>query len=295
MAYDIQTGHTDRAIRSEVIDSMVKQVAERSYKFKQACAIVSTSAWKNTFFREDPTILTGQTGNLVSGIPRGAAFPQQTVKWEEVSVRIVKYGLEDNIAWEDIIAGDINIQARVIIKLTEGVVKGVDDAIWNSLTQTVLTDSSLRVQSYAIANGYQWNAASAAIIDDLMGASRYIAQQNYDVSDLMCFVSPRDKQSIMKWLTDKGTQFNSLANDIAANGRIGKLVGIQLVESNSVAASFALLVKPKTCATYKELVSLRSTTVEDPYRSLKIRVVEEGVVELTDPLCVVVLKNTIAP
>ena len=96
----------------------------------------------------------------------------------------------------------------------------------------------------------------------------------------------------MNYLADKGAQWSPIATDIAKNGQIGKVSGITIVSSNSVTASHALVVKPKICATWKELVSLRSTTVDDPYKSLKIRVVEEGVLELTDPLAVVLINNT---
>jgi len=269
---------------------MVKQIAAQTYKFKQACAIVPTSAWKNTFFRENTNVLAGGVGNTTKGLPRGANFPQATVAWEEVSVKIVKYGLEDNLAWEDILSNDINIQARTVIKLTQGVVKAVDDEIWDSLTES--RAGTGRIQSFGISGGRYWNGASSAVIADLMKASRLIAEKNYDVGDLICFVSPRDKAGIMKTLASKGAQFPQIATDVTANGKIGRLAGIQLVESNSVTSSYALVVKPKTCATWKELVSLRSTTVDDPYKSVKVRVVEEGVLELTDPLAVVLISAT---
>ena len=285
MAYDLQHGSV--GLRSEVIDSMVKQVAARTYKFKQACAIVPTNAWKNTFFREQTTVPAGASGNATSGIPRGAAFPQYTIGWDEISVRITKFGLEENIAWEDILSNDINVQARTIIRLTEGVVKSVDDIIWDGLTES---RAPSLVNTFSLVA--HWDEASAAIIDDLMRASQLIAEDNYDVSDLMCFVSPKDKRSIMKYLTDKGAQFPSLATNVAENGRIGNLAGITIVESNSVTASFALVVKPKTCATWKELVSLRSVTTEDPLKSVRIRVAEEGVLELTDPSAVCLIVNT---
>lgn len=293
MAYNLSSGTTP--IRKEVIDAMVKQVAARSYKFKQACAVVSASnnAWKNTFFREQLTIPAGQSGNATKGIPRGASFPQYTIGWQEVSVRIIKHGLEDNIAWEDILSDDINVQARTVIRLTEGVVKSVDDDIWSNLTQTNGTDSGIVIQSFALAQDYQWNAGSAAIIDDLMQAAELIyTNGNYETNDLICFVSPKDKRSIMNYLADKGAQWMPIATDIATNGRVAKVAGVTIVESTSVTASFALVCKPKICATFKSLVPLSSTTIEDPYRSVKIRVVEEGVVELTDPKAICLIKNT---
>lgn len=291
VTYGTQTG--DTGIRKEVIDSMVKQIAQAAYKFKQAVAIVPTSAWTNTFYREQTTVPTGASGNLTKGIPRGAAFPQYALSWQAVSVRIVKHGLEDNIAWEDILSDNIDVQARTVIRLTEGVVKSVDDDIWDSLTESLAGDGL--ISSFAIVAGRRWNSSGAVIIDDLMRASRLIAEQNYDTSDLMAFVSPKDKQSIMRYLSEKGAQFPQIATDITTNGNIGRLVGIKLIESNSVAASYALVLKPKLCATYKELVGLRSTVIDDPYKSVKIRVVEEGVVELHNPKAIVLIKNTQRP
>ncbi len=291
--YGIQTGLTNRGLRSELVDAIVKQTAEPLYKFKQAVAIVSTSSWTNTFFREDPTVLTGiGTGAGISNIPRGANFPQLTPKWEEVAVKIVKHGAEDSIPWEDIISGTFDIQARIVMKLTQAIVKSVDDDIYNSLSQNNCTDSNLRVQSYAITGAAYWNVSSGAIIDDLLNASRLIAEKNYDATGLKCFVSPKQKQYIMTYLVGKGSQFPTLATSTAENGNIGRLAGVDLVETNSLTSSFAIMLKPKTCATWKELVSLRSTTIEDPYKSLKIRVVEEGKIELTDPLAICVIKGT---
>lgn len=292
MAYDLKAGVV--GLRAEVVDAAVKQVAARTYKFKQACAEVSTNAWKNTFFREQLTIPTGGTGNAIKGIPRGANFPQYSIGWDEVSVRITKFGLEENIAWEDLLSDEINVQARTIIRITEGVVKAVDDHIWDVLVES-LTPSLIQTFGVQTAAHGHWDVTSAAIIDDLMHASRLIAESNYDVSDLMAFISPYDKQNIMRYLTDKGAQFPSIATDVANNGRIGRLAGITLVESNSVTASYALVLKPKTCATIKQLVPLTTNVTEDPLKSWRLRIAEELTVELTDPKAVVLLTNTKSP
>ena len=289
MAYDLQAGTV--GLRAEVVDSMVKQVAAAAYKFKQACAIVPTNAWKNTFFREQTTVPTGPSGNLTKGLPRGANFPQYTLGWDEVNVRIIKHGLEENIPWEDILSDEINVQARTIIRLTEGVVKSVDDAIWYDLTENITPSA---IQYITIATGYEWNATSAAIIDNVFNGSQLIAEYNYDTSDLICFVNPHDKRYVMNYLVSKGSQFPTIATDVVRNGQIGKIGDVTFIVSNSVAVSHALLCKPKTCATWKELVSLRSDVTTDPYKSIRIRVVEEGVTELTDPKAIVLIRNTLA-
>jgi len=297
---DFAHGSNSTVLRKEVVDSMVKQTAARTYKFRQALAVVPTSAWTNTFFREDLTVLSGAFGLGVE-IPRGANFPQASPKWEEVSTRIIKFGLESNIPWESILSSDFNVQSRTIIRITEGVVKGVDDRQWDGLTQASKDNDRLpggdagniRIQSFALLYDKSWNGGSSAIIDDIFRASELIATKgNYDVSNLICFISPRDKRSILNYMANKGSQWMPIATDIAKNGRIGRIAGVTLVESQSVTASYALVVKPKTIATWKALVPLRSTTIEDPYKSLTIRVVEEGVLELTDPLAAVLIKGT---
>ena len=291
--YNLGIGTT--GLRKEVVDAAVKQVAARSFKFKQAVTINSTSGWKNTFYREDLSISSGPIGNKFEGIPRGANFPNGSTKWEEVSVRIIKFGSQANIPWEDDISNEINVMARSIIRRTEEVVKAVDDYIWGELTE----DRTLTgvIQSFAIGGAFgrggHWDETSAAIVDNLLEASELIAiNGNYDTSDLICFVSPKDHRSIMNYVADKGAQWQGPATNILINGDIGKVGGVRLIESNSVTASYALVVKPRTCATYRELVSLRSTVIDDPYRSKTIRVVEEGAIELTDPLAVVLIGGT---
>jgi len=278
-----------QSLRKEFVDSVVKQTAMQTYKFKQAVSIVSTSAWKNYFFREDTTILAGKTGNATKGIPRGAEFPQASVSWTKIQTTIEKYGLEDNIPYEDLISDDLDVRDRTLIRIAEGVAKAVDDEIWDVLTES---QSPSAIQTIDIGRVNGWDGASAAVIDDLLHAKQLIAEKNYPTENLMCFVNPHDYRKIMNYLAEKGAQFPSIGNQVATNGVQGKVAGITLVVSNSVTASYALVCVPKRCATWKELVPLRTTTKEDPYKSMTIRSVEMGVTQLTDPEACVLLTYT---
>lgn len=291
MAYTLETG--SRGLDAETIDAAIKQVAMRTYKFKQAVSIVPTSSLDQTFFREDPTILTAGANAPIEGVPFGAAFPQVGTKWEQATVRVKKFAAEVNIAWENIKGSAIDLQARQLIKATESVVKAVDDYIWGELTQDYAgVAKALLIQSFAISADKYWNGTSAAIVNDLGKARRMIGDKYYDTNDLIAFISPRDHQSIVDYLHSKGAQYNTLGEEMATNGRVARVAGITLVESQSVTASLALVVKPKICATYKEFESLKSTTIDDPYKSLTIRIVETGAIELTDPLAIVVIEGT---
>lgn len=284
-----QVGGID--VRAQFFDKAVKQVASENYVMKQAVAVVPTNAWINFFWREGTSVLAGATGNTTKGIPRGAEFPSASAEWTRVSTNLVKYGLEDNITWEDLKTDEIGVQTRTAIKLGAGVADAVDDAIYDGLTEGGRTKMK-NIQSLAIADPKFWNGASAAILDNLFEAARLIKNENYPTTDLICFVSPRDKRSIMKWLSDKGAQFPSIAEGVSLNGEIGKLAGIRLVESKALDASSALVVVPKRCATWKETQPLTTVTKEDPYKSITIRCVEMGTLQLTDPKAVVWMYGT---
>jgi len=281
----------DQNLRTVLYDKIVKGYADRVYKFKQAVAVSPTGAWKNFFYREQNTPLTGPTGNAIKGIPRGAEFPQAVVQWERVQTVIEKYGLEDVIHWEDMLSDDVAVRDRTLFKIAEAVAKSVDDAIWDALTEnrTVVNIQSVNMTSNGTG---AWNESSAAIIDNIMNAKQLIAEQNYPTDGLILFVSPRDSRSIIKYLTDKGAQFPVFSNDLARNGRVGNILGVDIIESNSVTTSYAMLCVPKRCATWKELVPMQTTTIEDQYRHVKVRAVEMGVTQVHDPKAIVLFIGT---
>ena len=277
------------SLRAEIVDKIVKAAAKPMYKFKQALLISTTNADKNTFFRQDPAILAGATGNVTKGIPRGANFPQAVVNVQEVFAHIEKYGLEDNIMYEDILFNDIAMQDRTLFKLAEGVTKSVDDEIWDKLTES---QTPVDIQSITMASGFEWDTASAQIIDDLMFAKQVIGVANIATGNLKCFISEKDHRSIVKFITDSGAQFDTLGEKAAVNGRVQGLAGIDFIVSNSVTASFALVVVPKLVGTWKAAVPLQSDTKNDPFRSTRIRVVEMGVTQVHEPQAAVLMVNT---
>ena len=279
-------------IRAQFFDKMIKGIAPRLYKFKQAVSIESTSAWKNFFYRENTAILTGADSNPIKGIPRGAEFPTANVDWERVQSVILKYGLEKTITWEDIISNEIDVQRRTMIKITEGVVKAVDDEIWDVLTESQAPSA---IQSVTISSGFEWGTASAAIFDNIGACKRLLGVANYPTTGLMCFISPQGQQDIDNYIYEKGAQAPTVGAEALKNGSIGRINGVEFIVSNSVTASFALVVVPKRVATWKQLVGLSTDTVTRKFKDTTITAVEMGVTQLTDPLASVLIINTEAP
>ena len=297
MAPSTEIGQTD--LRAEVVDKVIKGFATASYKFKQAVSVVSTGAWQNTYYREASGALTGSGNNAVKGIPRGANFPQAVVEWEKLTSWVEKYGLEDNIMWEDILSDNVDVKSRTLYRIAEGVASAVDAEIWSVLSEDragSATTATVDIQEVALEvaseKGKYWDVASAAIIDDIMNAKQRIGQFNYPTSNLMMFISERDHRSIVKYLADSGAQFPSIGEEMARNGRVGKIAGVNLVVSNNVTASYALVVVPKICGTWKASVPLKTEVTVDPFKSVRVRAVEMGVLQLTDPKAVCVISGT---
>lgn len=289
MAYDQYNGTA--GIRKEVIDGQLKYILPKKFVFRQALNIDSTGGWKNTFFREDPTVLastktTAMTSDGFKNAARGADFEQASVAWEEVSTRILKFAAEDNLHWEDVLSDDIDVEGRTIIRIAEAIAKSEDSYIWNGLT----TDTA--IQTITIAQTKHWTGSSAAIIDNLMEAKENLKDYGYSTDNLICFISPRDERAIAKWITDKGAQFNSISNSTALNGEVPGIAGFRFVVSENVAASAALVVVPKRCATLKELESLKTETIDDPGKSRTIRAWEFVTLQVTEPLAIVKINNT---
>lgn len=287
MAYDQYVGTGN--IRTNVYDKIIRNIAQRSYKFKQAVSVVPTSAWNNYFYREDPTVSTASgNGNTVKGVPRGAAFPQAVVAWDRISTIISKYGLEDFIHWEDIMTDDVDVRDRTLMKIAEGVVKAVDDEIFRALGGTATIAD---ISSFSIVQR-EWNVSSAAIMDDLQRARQLIAESNISTDNLMLFVSPKDYRSIMNYIYDKGAQAPKMGEIIGQNGNMGNFGGFELIVSNSVTASNALVVVPKICGSWKELVPLQTSTDEDKFKGVRVRAVEMGTCQLHQPKAVVLIVGT---
>jgi len=272
--------------RAQFIDKMIKQIAPEKYVMKQAVAIIPTDAWTNYFWREKRTVLTAGSTQSVSGIPRLAEFPQASAEWERQDTILSKYGLEENISWEDIRTSEIDVLTRTSIKIAEGVAYQVDRVIYNGLA------GDGDIQSVTITDGATWNASSAAILDNLFEAAEKFKDYNLPTGQIYCFVSPRDKRSIMNYMAEKGAQWMNMSEGIALTGAIGKLAGMTLIESKAVSASEALVVIPKRCGTWRENQGLTTTTKEDPYKSLTIRAVEMGTLQVHEPKAIVKIINT---
>lgn len=293
----------DVDLRKQEFDTVVKGIAERTYKLKQLVKVNSTSAWRNYFYREKADVLSPEAngGAPIRGIPRGAGLPQADVAWDKLSIIIQKYGLSQNIPWEDTLMDDLDVENRTALKLGEAVAKSVDDAIWDGWGGNNNLGGATAIGTGATANssinsfsvvGNGWDESSGAIIDNLMRAKQILDQQYYPTSELVAVMSPRDHRSVVKWITDKGSQFPALSNSTALNGEVPGLAGFRFVVSNSVSNSNVMVLVPQRNSTWKSAVDLSTAKEEVKFQHINYKVVELGALQDTDPLARVLIMGT---
>lgn len=275
-------------IRENTVDRTVKAIAQAMFKFKQSLSIQSDGGWTEDFFRETQEILTAQGGRSLAGVPRLAKPPEIVPEWEKLNTTLAKHIADLNIPWEDRMRSDFDAFNRALIKVAEGVVNSVDTTIW-----TTMRDDGA-IQSFAATTA--WSESNSDPWGDLLRAKHNIGQRpyNYPTGEIHVHVRERDMRSIMKFITDKGASWPRVSEDTVSNrnGKQGRLGVFEFIVNEALDASRAVVMVPRVAATWREMVPLRTITKVDDMISILIRSGEIGVLKITDPKAICVIKNT---
>jgi hypothetical protein len=280
-------------LRAENVEKIVTGFALQEYRFKQICMISKSSAWQESYYQETAADLSGGLGSAVKGVPRLANFPYGEVSWTKQSSYLTKYGMEGVISWEDAMTNNIDVIARTLLRIGRAVAKAVDDEIWDVISES---QSASNINSVTISAGDEWDSATIANrdpIQDILNGKKAIAENNYDPDNGSGFLllSPKDYANLLGNANIRNAgQFYTDA--VTKNGRVGQILGLQIIVSNSVTADFALVVIAKEAATWKEANPLTVRTINDPGVKYTIRAWEIGVTQLVNPKAVTLISNT---
>lgn len=285
------TGQAD--LRAENVERIVKGFALQEYTMKQLFMVQSSKSWTESYYQETSTELTGGTGSAVKGIPRLAQFPHGEPSWTKQSSYLEKHGMDGVVSWEDALTNNVDVIARTLLRIARAVAKSVDDEIWDTLTES---QSVTNLNLVTIAAGDEWDSATVANrdpIQDLLNAMKEISTQNYNIHGGNGFVclSPKDYANILgnANVVNAG-QFYT--DSVTRNGKVGRLLGLDVIVSNTVTADYAFAGIKKECGTWKEAVPLTVKTIVDEGIKYTIRAWEIGVTQLTNPKSCCLISNT---
>ncbi len=273
------TGMAD--LRAENFSRIVKGFALQEYVMKQLCMVESSTAWTETYYKETQQELTGGTGSGVSGVPRLAQFPYGEVTWTEVSGRNVKHAMEGILSWEDIKTNNVPMIARTLLRIARAVASSVDSTI----AAAILADAG----NTTAANATWDNAviADRDPIQDILDAKALIAVDNYNPDkNAFLLVHPTNYAELLgnanvrnagQFWTDSATR----------NGRVGMLLGLKVIVSNSITEGGAQVVIGKEACTWKSVSGLKVETIDDPGIKTTIRAWEVGQIQVVnaDAIC----------
>ena len=279
-------------LRAENVSKVVTGFALQAYRIKELCLVQTSSAWKETYFKETAADLTASGTRNVEGVSRLANFPYAEVTWTEASSRLKKFAVEGVISWEDATTNDVDVIARSLLRLGRAIAKAVDTEIWDIITES---RTPLTINSVTIAAGDEWDSATVANrdpIQDILNAIKEIATDNYDpYVNGHLLLSPKDFANLMGNANVRNAgQFYT--SDVTRTGKVGTLLGLSIIVSNSVTADYAAVVIAKEACTWKEAKPLTVETIEDPGIKYTIRAWSVGCAQLKNPEAVCLILNT---
>jgi len=268
------------ALRSENVDRVVKGFALQEFVMKQVCTVQKTGAWKETYYTESRTELAAD-----SKIARLAAFKVQSPLWQKNSAFLRKHGLESDISWEDVMTDDVPVLARTQLRIARSVVKSVDDLIYATLTAGA--GNTVTAQ-----DGFQWDSGTRSSRhpqDQIGEAIQTLSENNYKATHIL--LNPKD-YNLLITNDDILDAFTPTSDAVIKNGKLGKIMGLNILVSNSVSADEALVLEGRVAATYREAEAMKTLVKKEEGIKYTLRAWEIGVPFVTDPSAIVKIDNT---
>ena len=282
---------TDREaeLRKEYIDTAVKAVVKIEEKWKALCAVDSSSAWTESYFRETNDDSTdGGTGSPIRGVPQYAPFPFFDVTETKVSSVVQKYAGESIISLEAQQNATVPMLQRKIYRLGRKIVYQVDVAI----EAGVAADFGNTV---AITAGNEWDSATVANRDPIKDILDCVQTLRADGIDALngngyIVVNGTDYTNLIS--NSKVLNHPTYESGVMQNGQVGKLLGLTIVISEAVTADTAYVLVARQGMVWKQAEGMKVVTIEDAGKSTTIRAWERGVFQLQAPNEVCKLTNT---
>jgi len=274
-------------IRAINVASAVKGYASEKFKMKQICSVENSSSWREDYYQETGSVLTGGTGAGVSGVPRLAEFPYLNPTWTLTSAWHIKHAGATEISYEDELSNAFDTLRRAAFKVGEAVAYSVDRAIYSAIT----SDGSVNTAAAAAT----WDDATASNrvpIEDILHGIEMMAIDNYDaLENGYLLLSPTDYAHLMGH-TNVINNPSFKTADVVSNGVVGQICGLKIIVSNCVDADEAAIVIGQLAVTYKVLSPLQVSIEDHPGIKKVISAWEIGVTQIVNPEAIHIITNT---
>jgi len=287
---------TDREaeMRSENIDTAVKAVIKIEEKWKALCAIDSSSAWTESYFREtndDSTDPGADSYSPIGGVPEFTPFPYVDVKETKVSSVIEKYAATSMISMEAGQYATVPMLQRKIYRIGRKIIYQEDKAIHDACS-TVTTGYG---NTHAVTIGSEWDSATVANRDpvkDILDAIQLLRADGIDAlaGNGKLVVNGQDYTNIIS--NTKVLNHPTYSSGVMKNGQQGSLLGLTIVVSEVVTADSAFVLVAKQGMVWKQATPLSTATTVTPGKYTQIDAWERGVFQSQAPNEICKITNT---
>ena len=292
-------GSAEADIRGINIDKLVKGFGEEANMFKQFVQVSKTKNREVRWFQKGLTTATAMnaldtpvTQGVTASMLQNTSFKARPfvteMKWQRNTSYIQKFFIESPlISMEDIKDNDIDVLAGNVRELVKAVARKVDLAIYDAITEgTNGTPSPSTINTTAATAGWATTGTCDPILD-LLNAKQEIRVAGYDPEGAVCLMNPIAHRNLLVYLISvKGSSIPQFASGKVKSGVVMEVLGLKIVVSENATATFVITFVPKRAATWKSFMPITSAVIDEPGVGKKIRVWEEGVAILTDPLAV---------
>ena len=275
-------------IRGEHVNKVVKVFAKKKFKIKPLLMHVKSNKWTESYYKQDPTILTAKGTRDIRGIGRLSVFPTVERSWTLVQGQHEKYGDEGLISMEDILTNAINVQAHTMQGIAESIANSLDIGIYAALTAETSTSGTVAAVTH-------WDNASVAArdpIQDILRGIQAMDENNVDPLERgVLLLNPHDYASLM--MNSKVINNPSFKTaDVVSNGRVGQICGLTIVKSTTVTDDEAMIIIDQQTATWQSVVGMTTAVIKEPGISTLIRSWEIGQIQITDPKSIYTITGT---
>ena len=274
----------------ENIDKGVKAVVKIEEKWKSMCAIDTSSAYTESYFRETNDDSTdGGTGSPIRGLQPFSPFPYVDVTETKHSSIIQKYAAEALISMEAISDLTVPMLQRKIYRIGRKIIYQTDTAIHAGVAADFGNTSAIGV-------GHEWDSDTIANRDPVKDFLDGIQTLRVDGVD---FLAGNGKivlngQDYTNVISNSKVLNHPTFKSVSAiqNGVVAGLVGGDIVVSEITTVDTAYVLVAKQGMVWKQKEAVRTTTVVTEGKSTLISAWERGVFQLQAPNEICKLTNT---
>ncbi len=255
---------------------------EEALIFKNLISSKPTKAREIKFWQKTTGYLTLTVPAKLSNIAPGARPFVAETSWTPVTKYSIKYMLDSPmINMEDESDAEVAVFRDNAKDVSEAIANDVDNDVWD-----VVSENQSASNINGVAANATWAAASGQDpFEDIMQAKMEIRQTTKrSIRNGVLLLNAQGEKDLLVWLVSKkGSSVPNFASEKVGTGSIDKFAGLQVVVSENVTATFALVGDLKQAATYRTFKPFTSVIINEPLIGRKIRSSTNGIAILIKP------------